>query len=52
MTQVACEYIKAAISCKVIHASMHVEPGGNRACGRVLCPGWPLIQYRNEVTAL
>ena len=30
-------------SCEVTHAAMPRKMGGNRACGRVLCPGCPLI---------
>ena len=34
--------IKVTLSCEVIHVSMHKEPGGNRACGRLfIMPGLP-----------
>ena len=33
-------------------ASMPRKLGGNRVCSRVLCPGCPRIQCRNQMPAL
>ena len=46
MAHVACES-KLRSCCVVIHASMPRKLGGNRACGRVLCPDCQRILWGN-----
>ena len=43
MTHVDCLRIKGRFSCEVIHLFIPRKRGCNRACGRVLCTGYPRI---------